>query len=228
MIGRAKAGFGPVVLVLLLAVPCAAHQAVAIGGVYDDPAVAVEIFDPEVSQVVYGDLPVGRASLWMAVEVPAAMDIYVQIGVPYIDRLRAYRPQLALLGPGLPSLDLPIPVPAGLGGMLVVTSRIGDAPVWREPVTGTRSWILGEATLRVPGPGKYYVVAWSASAVGGKAWVAVGTRESFTVRDLAALPRVIDGVRAFHELGPDPRLQAMARVAFLAVVSLLIAGLAWL
>jgi hypothetical protein len=203
-----------------------AHKAMAIGGVYDDPALAAELMDPDVSQVVYGDLPVGRASLWAAVDVTAPMDLYVALGVPALERLRTFRPQLAVLGPDLPMLDIPVAVPAGLGGLLVITSRIDDAARFHEPFTDTDSWLVGEATVRVPSAGRYYLVAWSVSAVSGKAWIAAGTREVFGWSDLASLPRTINAVRAFHELGPDPRLLNMWKVLYLSVVALLIACLA--
>lgn len=217
---------GVVGLLCLAAWPALAHAAAVVGGIYDDPALAVELADPDLSQVVYGDLPVGRSSLWTAVDVTAPMDLHVALGVPVLDRLRTFRPQLAVLGPDLPTLELPVAVPAGLGGILVVTSRIGDAERLHEPVTDTDSWVLGEATVRLPSPGRYYLVAWSASAVSGKAWVSVGTREAFGWSDLAALPRTIEAVRAFHELGPDPRLLNLAKVLYLSVAALLIAGLA--
>ncbi len=219
---------GVVGLLGLTAWPAFAHRPSAVGGIYDDPALAVELKDPDLSQVVYGDLPIGRSSLWMAIDVTAPMDLYVALGVPVLDRLRTFRPQFAVLGPDLPHLDLPVAVPAGLGGILVLTSRIGDAERFHEPITDTDSWFLGEATVRLPSPGRYYLVAWSASAVSGKAWVSVGTRESFGWGDLAALPRTIESVRAFHELGPDPRLLNLAKVLYLSVAALLIAGLALL
>ncbi len=202
-----------------------AHRAVAIGGIYDGPAVAVQLQDPNVSQVVYGDLPVAHPSLWVAVDVPAATDLHVQLGVPVIDRLRTYRPQLAVLGPDLPALAIPAAVPAGLGGVLVVTSSVGDAALFHEPVTDTDSWILGGATVRLPSAGRYYVVAWSSSIIDGKAWVAVGQREAFGWSDVVTLPRVINEVRAFHELGPDPRLMAASKAFYLAGIALVIACL---
>jgi hypothetical protein len=115
-----------------------------------------------------------------------------------------------------------------LGASLVVTSNVADAPTFHEPISGTDSWIVGRDTVRLPSAGKYYVVAWSASALPGKAWVAVGTREAFSWSDLATLPTVLRDVRTFHELGPDPRLAAAAKALFLAGAASLIALLALL
>ncbi len=202
-----------------------AHRAVVIGGTYDGPASAIELADPTVSQVVYGDLPVAHPSLWVAVDVPAATDLYVELGVPVLERLRTYRPQFAVLGPDLPALGIPVAVPAGLGGLLVVTSSVGDAPIFHEPVTNTDSWIVSEATVHFPSAGRYYVVAWSTSIFDGKAWIAVGTREVFGWSDMVTLPRVIRDVRAFHEMGPDVRLETMAKALYLGAIALVIAAL---
>ncbi len=216
------------VTVALSSIRLDAHRAMAIGGTYDDPSLAVQLTSPDVSQVVYGDMPVAHSSLWVAVDVPANTDLYVQLGVPVIERLRMYRPQLVILGPDLPPLSLPLTVPAGLGGMLVITSSIGDAPVFHEPFTNTDSWILGDATVHLPSAGKYYIVAWSSSIMDGKAWIAVGTREVFGWSDIASLPQVIRDVRSFHELGPDPRFVTAAKALYLVGIAAIIALLALL
>lgn len=228
MPARRLAILGLTLLLGLAGIKALAHTPVAIGGIYDDPAVAVELPDPDVSRVVYGDLPVGRSYLWVAVDVAVPTELSLSLGVPFLERLRTYRPQLAVFGPGLPTLDVPVPVPAGLGGVLAVTWRTDDAPLFHEPFTGTDSWVLAESSINLPSAGRYYVVVWSASAIGGKAWVSIGTRESFRWRDLATWPQTINAVRAFHEVGRDPRLVNLANALYLSVAALLIAGLALL
>jgi hypothetical protein len=212
-------------LAVLLSVGAQAHRPDAIGGTFDGAAQAVRVTDPDVSQVVYGDMPVAHPSLWVAVDVTAATDLYVQLGVPAIERLRTFRPQMAIVGPGLPSLALPFAVPSGLGGILVVTSSVADGALFHEPVTNTDSWILAESTGRLPTAGTYYVVVWSSAIVDGKVWVAVGQREAFGWKDIMTLPETINAVRAFHEVGSDPRLVTAGKVLFLAAVALAIAGL---
>ncbi len=216
------------VLLTLVAADAAAHRAEAIGGTYDGPALAVQMGAADESQVVYGDLPVTHASLWVAVDVSDATDLNLELGVPVLERLRTYRPQLAILGPGLPPLAVPVDVPAGLGGMLVVTSSVTDAARFHEPITDTDSWILAEDVVRLPSPGRYYIVAWSTSLMDGKAWIAIGQRETFGVSDIGTLPQVIRDVRAFHELGPDPRFVVAAKALYLTVIAAAIALLSFL
>jgi hypothetical protein len=218
-------GLGAAALAVLLSIGGLAHRPVAIGGTFDGPAESVRVTSPDVSQVVYGDVSVAHSSLWVAVDVAAATDLYVQLGVPAIERLRTFRPQMAIVGPGLPSLALPFAVPSGMGGILVVTSSVADGAFLHEPVTNTDSWVLGEASVHVFAAGTYYVVVWSSSIVDGKAWVAVGQREAFGWKDIVTLPKTINAVRAFHEVGPDSRLITASKILFLVAVALAIAGL---
>ena len=121
MAKRVWIGLGAAALAVLLSVGGLAHRPVATGGTFDGPTESVRVTDPDVSQVVYGDVPVGHPSLWLAVAVAGATDLYVQLGVPALERLRMFRPQMAIVGPGLPSLTLPFEVPTGTGASLVVT-----------------------------------------------------------------------------------------------------------
>jgi hypothetical protein len=212
-------------LAVLFSAVALAHRPDAIGGMFDGPAEAVRVTDPDISQVVYGDMPVARPSLWVGIAVAAATDLYVQLGVPAIERLRTFRPQMAIVGPGLPSLALPFAVPSGMGGILVVTSSVADGAFLHEPVTNTDSWVLGEASVHVFAAGTYYVVVWSSSIVDGKAWVAVGQREAFGWKDIMTLPKTINAVRAFHEVGLDQRLVTTGKLLFLVAVAFAIAGL---
>ena len=225
MAKRVWIGLGAAALAVLLSVGGLAHRPVATGGAFDGPTESVRVTDPDVSQVAYGDVSVAHPSLWVAVEVAAATDLYVQLGVPAIERLRTFRPQMAIVGPGLPLLALPFVVPTGMGGSLVVTSSVADGAFFHEPVTNTDSWILGEALIHLPTAETYYVVVWSSAIVDGKAWVAVGQREAFGWKDVVTLPKTINAVRAFHEVGSDPRLVTAGKVLFLAAVALAIAGL---
>jgi len=219
---------GMALLLALASVSAFAHRPVAIGGVFDGPAAAAQLGPVDVSQVVYGELPAGRASLWIAVDVPGATDLRMTLGIPALDRLRTYRVQWAVLGPELPLIALPISVPSGLGGMLVLSTPVGDSALVHEPITDTQSWIVGEATAHLPTGGRYYVVAWSASIMDGKAWIAAGEREVLGWQDIVGLRQTIERARAFHEAGTDLRFVALSKALYLAGIALVIALLALL
>jgi monofunctional biosynthetic peptidoglycan transglycosylase len=123
----------------------------------------------------------------------------LQIGVPVLDRLRKYRPALALLGRGLPNVRLPFEYPSGLGGLVVDTRNVGEPREFYEPFTRTRSWILSEQDVQLPEAGRYYVVAFVPGGTPGKLWAALGRKEVWGPKDLLRMPQIIADVRKFHE-----------------------------
>ena len=189
----------------LLVVVCAvvatyAHKPVAIGGTYASFDQALWMEEIDVSQVAYSELSDTHRALWLAFDAEERTRLDLSLGVPVIERLVDYRPSLAVLGPGLPPIDLPFEVPSGAGGVLFETSAIGEANPFHEPFTGTDSWILLETSVDLPQSGTYYVVAWPPGELADKLWVAIGVREQFGLSDLASFPTIVRDVRAFHEV----------------------------
>ena len=163
------------------------------------PENAVFIDDASISHAVYHEVTENAARLWVTFDLEAGQDIYVQFGIPVLDRLVDFRPALAVLGPGLPAIDLPFEMPAGLGGILFTTDDIDEPEFFHEEFTGTDSWIFGELEDVAPQSGTYYVVAYVPSGETGKFWAAVGRREVFEPQDIAALGELVPRVSAFHE-----------------------------
>ncbi|NIV31895.1 MAG: hypothetical protein GWN58_21135 [Anaerolineae bacterium] len=217
---------GLIALLLLWSPVAFAHRPLPFGGAYDDPEHALYLKETDVSQVVYYELTSETSELWLAFEAEGGEDLYLNLGVPVIERLRGFRPSLALLGPGLPEVSLPVEIPPGLGGQVFPTEGIEESEIFHEPITDTRSWVLGEAELTLPEPGRYYVMAYSPSGTRGKLWVAVGKREAFGLGDVLSLPAVIAQVRQFHEVEGAPGwLKTVLAVTGLALLAL---GLWWL
>lgn len=208
------------VLVAAVSAPAWAHRPVFDDGTHVDAASALLIEEPDVSQVVYHEVTEAAARLWLAFDVTEGDDIYLQPGVPAIDRLEDYRPVLVLLGPGLPTIDLPFEVPSGLGGVLLEPAD--DPESFDEPFTGTQSWILCESGRAAPETGRYYVVAYDPEGAPGKLWVSIGRAEEFGFDDLLSFADIIDRVRAFHEVGDDP-MPPLTRILY--VVSQILAAL---
>ena len=72
-----------------------------------DPATAVRVDQPDTSQVIYRQLTDDIQQFWLTVDVEKDFELFVQIGIPVIDRLKTFRPALVVLGPGLPEISLP-------------------------------------------------------------------------------------------------------------------------
>ena len=176
-----------------------AHRPTISSGSAVDAAKAIEFKDVQVSRVVYHEVTPQAPRVWITFEVGQPQKLRLQLGVPLIERLRDYRPALALIGAGLPKVDLPFEFPGESGGR-VFDTRSAAARTFHEPFTGTSSWILSEQDVELPAAGRYYVVAYEPTGKPGKLWVALGTKEAFELKDLAALPKIIAKVRVFHEL----------------------------
>jgi len=177
-----------------------AHRPTFSDGTAVDAEHAIAFEDVQISRVVYHSVTGASLRLWLTFEIDAPQDLFLQIGVPMLDRLRAYRPALMLLGPGLPELHPSFEIPTGLGGRIFDTGDVENPKRFFEPFTRTRSWILREATVRLPEAGRYYVVAFDPGGDPGKLWVGMGRKEVWGARDLLKMSSILREVRRFHEV----------------------------
>ncbi|MBN1973589.1 MAG: hypothetical protein JW787_08110 [Sedimentisphaerales bacterium] len=168
----------------------------------DKPAIdantAIVLIDPNISQVVYRSLPAGPNQIWTTLTAHTNFQLYVQIGVPVIERLKKFRPSLAVIGPGLPEPNLPFKIPSGFGAVVIDTNSV-EPRYFYEPFTGTSSWILESRTIELTKAGRFYVTAFDPKQAGGKLWIAVGQKEKFGLADLLNMGQTIKLVRSFHE-----------------------------
>jgi len=190
-----------VCLVLLLIVAAGnalAHKPIFTNDTGIDPNNAIKLIDPNISQVVYRELPLS-AQLWTTFTASADFEMFVQIGVPVIDRLKQFRPSLAVIGPGLPDVNLPFALPRGLGAVIIDTNSV-EPKFFHEHFTGTDSWILTSRTIKLPQGGRFYVTAFDPASKGGKLWIAVGKKEKFGLADFFTFGQTKKRVRQFHEV----------------------------
>jgi NADH dehydrogenase [ubiquinone] 1 alpha subcomplex assembly factor 1 len=181
-----------------------AHRPTISDGSAADAEHAIEFEDVQVSRVVYHDVTEQAPQVWITFEVDQPQKLFLQIGVPVLDRLKAYRPGLALFGPGLPDVRLPFDSPSGLGGLILRTGDVDTPGTFFEPFTRTSSWILREEDVQLPEAGRYFVVAYEPSGEPGKLWVALGRKEDWGLRDMLNMPKIIAQVRGFHETAGRP------------------------
>ena len=191
--------FAAIGYVLVVTQGAFAHQPTMSDGTAIGPDSAIELDDIQLSRVIYHEITEDAPSLWLTFDVDEPQSLFVSLGLPLLDWLESFRPAFAVLGPGLPAIDLPIEVPEGLGGLLFETDQVTDPEVFHEPFSGTSSWILREEHVDLPEVGTYFIVAFVPSGETGKLWVAPGDREEFGLADIIKLSGVLDEVRAFHE-----------------------------
>lgn len=160
---------------------------------------ALEIQRQDISQVFYTEIDPESPYVWLTFEGEAGEEVYFSMGIPVIDRLNAYRPSLALIGPGLPDLDVHFEAPAKTG---VIYSDAGSSNAFYEPVTGTDSLVIIEERVTLPATGRFYIVSFHADELPErpKLWLAIGTKERFGLRDILSIGRIRRETREFHEV----------------------------
>jgi hypothetical protein len=200
MRGTVRKAVSGLLLVVLAGSSGTAHKPISIGETFGAAERALYLEEIDTSQVVYARVTSGEPQLWLTFETEEPAELHLSLGIPAIERLGGYRPWIAVLGPGLPEIELPISIPAGSGGWAFRGRAPGDDSLFFEPFTGTESWITVEETVALPEAGRYYVVAWAAQDEADKLWVAIGVRERFGLQDVLSLPSIGRDVRAFHEV----------------------------
>ena len=185
-------------VLLMAGLPAWAHKPSYSEGQYNNAASAWTIQDPDVSIVLYHPVDCSSQVVWLRYEVPESREIFVQLGVPKIDRLSDYEPQLAFVHTqGEAPTNVPFTPPEGYG--VTPLALDDERQEFFEPFTQTESWILVERKVRVPA-GVGYVAAWHPEGRTGKLWVAVGDVEDFGEQDWADIDSWYYNTRYFHEL----------------------------
>jgi len=198
-------------ILIALAIPgvASAHRPYFADGDHVGAESAFVIEEPEISMVLYGDVSCENEQLWMTFDAEAGFPLYLQLGVPEIDRLDEFRPSMALLHPGLdePVEALPFAVPEGFGVQVWHTPADAESDAFYEPYTQTHSWIWQEETVELLGSGQGYVVAWNPDGWTGKLWLAMGTVEDFSGVDMSEFYSWSEKVNDFHETDGSDRVE---------------------
>lgn len=212
--------------VMVAAVACMplawAHKPVTIDAGRTDAGNAFSIDDIAVSQVGYINCTPDKPELWFTFTAQAGGVLKAQLGVPKIERFAGLRPEMVVLGPGLPTVEVPFAIPEGYGG--VIFSMAAETPTeFDEEFTGTPSWQFDEISYAIPADGRYYLVGYLPNGEAGKFWMALGTDEAFGIADILSLPVVLIQVRLFHEMFPIGGLLSWVLLGLLGAVAGLIA-----
>lgn len=189
-----------VLIGMLLPQRLLAHRPVFTEDAATSAATAIPMADPNISQVVYREISRERPQVWLTFTMPKDCELFIQIGVPVIDRLKDFRPAMAVVGPGLPENDAPFTLPKDMGAKVFSTKEVGKPRFFHEHFTNTDSWILRSETVRLTSPGRYYLVAFSPQKQVGKLWLSLGTKESFGIGDFMQFPTWTQRVQNFHEV----------------------------
>ncbi len=180
--------------------PAIAHRPIFTDAAATSPETAIQVTEPGISQVVYREITEKTPQVWLAFTAPKDFALFIQIGVPVIDRLKDFRPAMVVIGPGLQGEAAPFKIPENTGTKVFSTQELAKPRFFQEHFTGTDSWILRSETVKLPEPGKYYVVAFSPQKQAGKLWLSIGKKETFRLQDFREFPIWRQRIQEFHEV----------------------------
>ena len=156
--------------------------------------------DIDISQAIYQILEKDQ-QVWLSFdpEISNTQTAIIQLGIPVLEETEYFRPMVAVLGKNLGKINLPFPIPEGLGAIVYESTQTNPIRKFHEPYTNTNSWILIEDEFQVLDKNIHYIVIFSKTNQSGKFWFATGTREVFNVGSLPQLTKNISKVKKFHE-----------------------------
>ncbi len=162
---------------------------------------AFEVVDPDISIALYAEMTCSAETLWMHMDTEGLDEVWIELGVPQLDRLENYRPSLAIVAEGFPPADVPFDLPDSMGAVVIDTADVDEPTDFFEPFTQTSSWILFRDWFEVPADTDVYLVAYNPRQYTGKLWVAVGLTEDFSDVGISQFTEWVEKTQAFHEVG---------------------------
>ncbi|HNY85084.1 MAG TPA: hypothetical protein P5069_04060 [Candidatus Hydrogenedentes bacterium] len=202
------------------------HRVVVVNGGATSLTTPHEIADTDAAQIGYHAATETAPALWFAFEGSYQKPLTVRMGVPKIESYRLLRPCMALVAPGLPQPEppLPFPVPPGYGAIVYDTAdqAVSDG---RDGFTGTRSWMFAADTLSPVSAGRAFLVGYLPEGGAGKFWMTVGDETRFRFADLFGVVSKTVEIRRFHEMsdGFGATVWQVVTVLGLALVITLVA-----
>lgn len=176
--------------------------------------------DPRVSTVVYASLePAGDIDFYR-LRGEAGQEVLLEVVIPQIPGQEDFAPALALLGPGLPPLELPDSLRLPAEGGLAIPPPDGPPQPFFEPFSRTSYWERQSRRVTLPAEGTYEIVVWHPDRVSGRYALVVGDREvPGGDPDFAAKLR-----RYWVPVGSAPAAPGLVEVALWAIGAYLLGG----
>jgi hypothetical protein len=130
--------------------PLLAHRPIFTDDAATGPDTAIKIADPAVSQVVYREITEKAPQVWLTFSADRDFKLFIQIGVPVIDRFKDFRPAMVVIGPGLPAQDAPFKLPENTGAKIFTTKDVAKPQFSTNPSPTPTLGFYGARRLRFP------------------------------------------------------------------------------
>jgi len=159
-------------------------------------ATAYILSDPTKSWAIYAELHEGEEAQYYKFDLPSNERLLVMLFVPTSEE-SSYVPNLAVMGPGIPSQDaLPeyVETVDGVGIMLLQTQR-PPRPTY-EPFTPSSYYYLASLDQTAAG-GTYHIAVYDPSQ-GGRYGLAIGYREEYGLDEWILIPIEVIGIHQWE------------------------------
>lgn len=167
----------------------------------------IMIEDHKISWAAYNQLDNAGDVDYYSFQTEQGEEIYFSMVIPQIERYKDFKPDVALIGPGLENNY------AGCDSdyinsllkidpdekIIIVRDDQDNSEIFFEPFTQTSYWRRQQFTTAAPAAGTYYLAVFSEEKVQGKYTLAIGRKEVWTFSELIRMPKIWWDTRMFVE-----------------------------
>ena len=161
---------------LFLLVPALAHQPF-----FEDKEFTADnpghIEGPTVSTAMYATLETPTDVDYYIFNGSIGQSILLSITIPQITGQENFTPTMALMGPGLPTADLPRQIAGPQDTGVLILPSPANATAFFEPFSRTSYWTRQDQYAKLPANGSYSVAVWDDNGQVGRYVFVIGDRE---------------------------------------------------
>jgi hypothetical protein len=165
------------------------------------------IEDHQISWAAYNQLEEVGDIDYYTFKVEQGEEIYFSMVIPEIERYQNFRPDVALIGPGLKNnyagydknyINSLLKIDPD-ENIIIVSDDQATPDTFFEPFTQTSYWRRQKFSTAAPAAGTYYLAVFSAEEAQGKYTLAIGRKEVWGFNDLIRIPKIWWDTRFFVE-----------------------------
>lgn len=163
--------------------------------------------DHQISWAAYNQLEQAGDVDYYSFKAEQGEEIYFSMVIPVIDRYQNFRPDVALIGPGLENnyagydknyINSLLKIDPD-ENIIIVSDDQATPDTFFEPFTQTSYWRRQKFSTAAPAAGTYYLAVFSTEQDQGKYTLAIGRKEVWGFNDLIRIPKIWWDTRFFVE-----------------------------
>lgn len=141
----------------------------------------------DIAQVIYGTIKQENLMKFYAIDGKKGDSLFLQLLLPKISNPKDFKPNLIIVGPGLPKRDgePPVNLNSDEGWVSIDFERSKD---FFESFTQTSYIMEKKSRISLPQSGRYHIVVHCGDSKSGKYTLAIGEKETWGPRDILKFP----------------------------------------